>query len=333
MSPRRPSRGRRQDVVRDAGGDVPEDLKTRVAWLYHMEDLTQDEVASRLGLSRSRVLRILAAARRDGTVQVRVTTRLSHCVELEQGLEAAYGLTEAIVVPATADKARERELIGLEVGSYLSRHIRADMTLGLGWGITLSAAVPTIEPRKPDGIRVLSLLGGLTRVSAQNPSEFAWRVASRLGAECYMMAGPVFAPDARTRDALAAHAGIRDIFRAAQALDMAVISVGDISPDSLFREYGLLSNADLASLEAAGAVGDILCHFVDMNGEVLDHPVNRRVLALGLDGLAQARRLVLASGGWRKYPVIRAALLRLHPHVLIVDEVVAERLVAEPPAG
>ncbi len=149
------------------------------------------------------------------------------------------------------------------------------MTIGLGWGKTLSAAVSAIVPRNPDGIRVMSLLGGLTRVSDQNPFEFAWRVASRLGAECHMMAGPIFAPDPVTRDALAAHTGMSDIFLRARSLDMAIVSVGDLRSHSVFRQYGLLTSEYLASLERAGAICDVLCHFVDADGNIVDHPVNR----------------------------------------------------------
>ena len=306
--------------------DVSEDLKTRVAWLYYMEGLTQDEVAGKVGINRSRVLRILSAARLDGTVQIRVTTKLSHCVELERALEQRWGLTEAIVIPDPRDDTLIRSIIGAELGAYISRALAPNMTVGLGWGKTLSAAVPAIVPRGPDGIRVVSLLGGLTRVSDQNPSEFAWRVAARMGAECYMMAGPVYAPDAATRDALAGHAGISDIFTRAKSLDMAVLSVGDLTPHSVFRDYGLLTTAELDSLESAGAIGDVLCHFVDAEGNIVDHPVNRRVLAVNPMDLRGARNLVLASGGWMKLAVIRAAMKLLHPKVLIVDELVAERL-------
>ena len=169
--------------------DVSEDLKTRVAWLYYMEGLTQDEVASKVGINRSRVLRILSAARLDGTVQIRVTTKLSHCVELERALEQRWGLTQAIVIPDPRDDTLIRSIIGAELGAYISQALAPSMTVGLGWGKTLSAAVPAIVPRGPDGIRVLSLLGGLTRVSDQNPSEFAWRVATRMGAECHPVHG------------------------------------------------------------------------------------------------------------------------------------------------
>ena len=311
--------------------DISEDLKTRIAWLYYVEGLTQDEVATKVGLNRSRVLRILSAARLDGTVQIRVTTRLSHCVELERALEERWGLTQAVVVPRPQDENQLRNIIGAEVGAYISQAIAANMTIGLGWGKTLSAAVPAIVPRHPDGIRVMSLLGGLTRVTEQNPSEFAWRVAARLGAECYMMAGPVFAPDHVTRDALAGHTGMSDIFLRARSLDMAIVSVGDLTPHSVFREYGLLSSDELASLERAGAIGDVLCHFIDAEGQVVDHPVNKRVLAVNPLDLRGTRNIVLASGGWHKLGVIRAGLKLLQPTVLIVDELVAERLAQQKP--
>jgi DNA-binding transcriptional regulator LsrR (DeoR family) len=310
--------------------DVTDDVKTRIAWLYYVEGMTQDEVANLVGMNRSRVLRILAAARQDGTVQIRVTTRTSHCVELERALEDRWSLTRAIVVPEPQDESQLRAIIGAELGAYMSQAVTSNMTVGLGWGKTLTSGVPAIVPRTPDGVRVLSLLGGLTRVSEVNPSEFAWRVADKLSAECYMLAAPVYAPDSRTRDALMQHSGIAEVFARARSLDMAVISVGDLTPHSVFSEYGLLSREEISSLVDAGAVGDVLCHFVDAEGNLVDHPVNNRVLAVNPIDLRGTRNIVLASGGWHKLTILRAALKMLRPTVLIVNELIAERLAAEP---
>ena len=167
------------------------------------------------------------------------------------------------------------------------------MTIGIGWGKTRSAAVPAIVPRNPEGIRVMSLLGGLTRVSAQT--------------------------------------GMSDIFLRARSLDMAIVSVGDLRPHIVFRQYGLLTSEDLASLERAGAIGDVLRHFVDVDGNIVDHPVNRLVLAVNPNGLRGTRKIVRALGGWWKNGVISAALKLLQPRVLIVDELVAERLAGDAP--
>lgn len=316
--------------MRDGAVDeAADDLKTRIAWLYHVEGMTQDEVARVVGLNRSRVLRILAAARGDGTVQVRVTTRLSRCIELERRLEERWGLDRAIVVPQPQGQVTVQAVIGGEMGAHLNSVLRPQMTLGLGWGKTLSSGLSSIEPRSAEGMHVISMLGGLTRVSAVNPSEFAWRVADRLSAECLLLAAPVFAPDPRTRDALLAHAGIHEVFERAKSLDVAVVSTSDLSPHSTVVEYGLLTREELVSLERAGAVGDVLCHFVDAEGRLVDHPVNERVVAIHPQDLSRVRNLVLASGGWQKVAAIRAALRLLRPNTLITDEMVAERLAGD----
>ncbi len=310
-----------------------DDLKTRVSWLYYIEGMTQDEVAQQVGLTRVKVLKILAGARADGTVQFRVTSQLSRCVELERRLESLWGLSRAIVIPTPKDQTQIPAIIGRELGLLLSGKLEADMSVGLGWGKTLAAAIPALTTGALDGVRVISLLGGLTKVSHANPSEFAWRVADRISAECYLMAAPVFAPDPKTRDALMGHAGIHEVLDRARRLDIAIVSVGDLTPHSIFVEYGLLSSEQIASLEKAGAVGDLLCRFIDAKGDLVDHPINDCVLAAHPEDIRSAREIVLASGGWQKVTVIRAAMHRLRPHVLITDETVAERLCMDAEAG
>jgi DNA-binding transcriptional regulator LsrR (DeoR family) len=309
--------------------DMADDFKTRISWLYYVEGKTQDEIAQIVGTNRSKVLRILAQARADGTVQIKVTSKLAHCVELEAELKEKFGLSTAIVVPSPQNSEDVATIIGQQLGAYLSKHIGADMTVGFGWGTTLTSGIPAIEPRQPSGVSVISMLGGLTKVSRVNPSEFAWRVADRLAAECYMIAAPVFAPDADSRTALMQHPGIAEVIERSRRLDLAVVSAGDLSPNSIFARYGLLTNSEIISLEQAGAIGDVLCRFIDAEGNVIDHPVNDRVLAVHPLDLSGAREVVLASGGWSKLAAIRASMKLLSPSVLITDSVIAERLVVD----
>lgn len=70
----------------------------------------------------------------------------------------------------------------------------------------------------------------------------------------------------------------------------------------------------------------MLCRFIDAAGEVIDHPVNDRVVAVDPRRLAGTRRIVLASSGWHKTQAILALIRLLKPHVLITDEAAAEQL-------
>ncbi len=306
--------------------DLEADVRTRAAWLYYMEGLTQDAVAQTLGMTRARVLRMLASCREDGTVQITVTSPLTRCVTLERQIEKRHGIERAVVIPRPRDPADTAALVGAATGTYLASMLADGMTIGLGWGRTLSSSLPALPQKQFGKLTVVSLLGGLTRATAFNPSEFAWRFADRLGAECFMMAAPVFAPDAHVRDALVHHSGMEDVFAQAGRLDIALVSVGELSPNSTLVRYGLLSKEDVGSLTRAGAVGDLLCRFIDADGRMLEHPLNDRVISADPTLLRRSRRVVLSSGGWEKAVVVLAAVRLLKPEVLITDEVVAELL-------
>ena len=277
--------------------DVSDRLKTRIARFYYLEGMTQDEIVTLTGLNRTKVLRILAASCQDGTVQIRVTSNISKCVDLERALEARWNRTRAIAIPEPQHPTQMSAILGATLGAFISETLSGHSTIGLGRGKTLSSALPALEPRQAENMRVLSLLGGLTHVSSVNPSEFAWRFADRLNADCHLLTAPFFAPDRLTKEALLDHPGIAEIFAQAKNLDMAVVSVGALNPQSVFYDYGLLSRTEIASLQAAGAVGDILCHFVNQDGELIEHPVNERVLAVNPAQLRNTRNVVLVSWG------------------------------------
>ena len=58
------------------------EIMARAAWLYHMEGLTQAQIAERLNLTRRRVNEMLASALRDGLVKVSFNGKLAECAEL-----------------------------------------------------------------------------------------------------------------------------------------------------------------------------------------------------------------------------------------------------------
>jgi DNA-binding transcriptional regulator LsrR (DeoR family) len=302
------------------------DLKVRAAWLYYVEGLTQEQAARAMNVSRAKVIRLLAAARDAGVVRIRIEARGSEQIALERALIARFGLREAIVVPTPTDDARIATVVGQAAGSYLSDQVRAGLSLGVGWGATLNMSLKSLVCPPFDGLSVISLLGGMTHSRAVNPSAVARRMADALGADCFQLTAPLMVADGAIRDALWAEPGLHELVERARRVDLALVSVGDVSEEAtLFRE-GLLPPSQLASLREAGAVGDVLCHFIDSEGRVVDHPVSQRVIAIDLDDLRRVPKIIVASGGRRKIGAIRAALRALAVSVLITDEAAASGL-------
>lgn len=302
------------------------DLRIRAAWLYYVEDMTQEQIARYMNVSRAKVIRLLAAARETGIVRIRIDGRASAQVALERQLVATFGLAEAIVVPAPADEGEVATVVGHAAGTYLSDQVRDGMSFGVGWGATLHMSLKALGGQPARGLSVVSLLGGMTHSRAVNPSAVAGRMADAFGADCYQLTAPVVVADESVRAGLWSEPGLRELLERARGVDLALVSVGDVSEAAtLFRE-GLLPRSTLASLQAAGAVGDVLCHFIDAEGNVVDHPVNRRVVAVDLEDLRRVPKIVVAAGGRRKVAAIRAALKATGAGVLITEESAAKGL-------
>lgn len=308
--------------------DSVEQQRTRIAWLYYVEGLTQSEVADRVGLSRVRVNRELAICRESGIVQIRINAKLAPCVALERELVKRLGLKDAVVVPTPGDSSLLPAVIGAAAGQYVSDRLMAGMSIGVAWGRTLLGSLRAIERRPLEGLSVVSLIGGLTRAAAINTYETASRFADLFGAECYYLAAPTYTSDAGSRAIFIEQASIGDVLERARHVDMAVVSVGDLGPDSTIRRLALVGDDEAETLVGAGAVGDCLAHFIDAEGRLVDHPLNERVIGLAPSELAAVPTSILASGGPAKEGVMRAAISGGYLNVVITDEESAHRLLA-----
>jgi deoxyribonucleoside regulator len=119
---------------------------------------------------------------------------------------------------------------------------------------------------------------------------------------------------------------LRDIFRRAERLDMALLSVGNLSPSSTAFRFNLISDEERAALLKMGAVGDLLFTFYDRDGNIVDHPVNQRVMALPIEQLRGVPTRVIASGGNEKVECLLGAIKLIDCNVLITNEATAREL-------
>ena len=108
-----------------SGFDPEEQLATRAAWLYFVGSNTQAEIGKKLGLTRVRINRLLALAREQGLVQIKVTGRLADCVALEEQLKERFKLHHAVVVPTPLNRnQREANDLLAAVNRFIPHAIR-----------------------------------------------------------------------------------------------------------------------------------------------------------------------------------------------------------------
>lgn len=309
-----------------AGDSRADRLRVRAAWMYFIEQMTQNEIADVLGVGRVSVVRMLAEARARNEVKIGIESELAETVRLERALERTFGLQQALIAPLSSPEADPIPAISARTGSFLSDAMRSGMRVGVGWGRTLFSTLQFIGAKQLNDFQVISLLGGVGAARRYNPAEFAWRFAQIFQGEGYLIPTPAVVDSIETKIALVERCGLKDTFDMTNDLDAVLLSVGGIASATTFYRGGFLKEEDRETLVRRGAVGDLLFHFYDRDGVLVDHPVNQLVMSVDVDRLRNAPIRILTSGGEDKIDALLGAMSLIAPTIFITDENSARRM-------
>ena len=307
-------------------------LMVKAAWLYHVEGLTQAQIGERMNLTRRRVNELLASALESGVVRISFSSPLSENVELEGRLCSRFGLKDAVIAPTPADPAYMHAIIGRAAAAFLDRLLQSGQPrmIGVGWGATLLETVKHMTVANEPEMRIQSLMGGLTRGSEINTFDIVRSFAQVLNAKCHYFAAPIYAGSEEAHDVIMALPIFREFLNEGSSVDLSLLSVGDVSGKSLQVRYGLPPQTDIRELVEAGAVGDLLGHYLDSHGNAIDHPLNRQVISLGLNAYRDIPTRILASGGRHKHAILLATLKAGLATAIVTDAESARALLGEP---
>ncbi|OLP53125.1 DNA-binding transcriptional regulator [Rhizobium rhizosphaerae] len=307
--------------------DDEQSLAVRAAWLHYVGGLTQSAVAKKLGVPSVKAHRLIARAVADGVVKVTIDGEIAECVALEAEMAAQYGLAFCEVAPDLEDDAQVLAALGQMGASFLRREIERGerRVIGLGHGSTLSAAVHLLPRLSAGSTKFVSLLGGLTRNYAANPYDVMHRIAEKTGAQAYVMPVPFFANTEEDRQVLLAQKGVREVFRLAENADLKLVGIGTVDYAARLFQSGMLEKDEIDDVAKRGGVGEMLGHFFDRHGRMLDTSVSHRTLAARFSP-GRDDSIVAIAGGQAKTEAIRAVLHSHSLYGLITDEGTARRL-------
>ncbi|WP_164505469.1 sugar-binding domain-containing protein [Actinobaculum sp. 313] len=87
-----------------------------------------------------------------------------------------------------------------------------------------------------------------------------------------------------------------------------------------------MTDEEQLELQRSGAVGDVLGHYIDRSGRVVDLELDSRTIALALDQIGGIRHAIAVAVGAEKSEVTYAALYAGLCSVLITESAIAENV-------
>ena len=305
------------------------DDAARAGWLYYVAGNTQEEIASKLGISRQSAQRLVSLSVSEGLIKVRLDHPIGRCMDLAARLKTRFALDLVEVVPS--DPTSESSTIGVaeaaaaEIERWLKRP--DPIVMAIGTGRTLKAAVEQLMPMECPHHKVVSLTGNIAPDGSAAYYNVIFNVADTVKARSFPMPLPVIASSARERELLHAQPMIRETLALAAKADVTFVGVGDIGPDAPLYLDGFITDAELKALQKAGAVGEVCGWAFDADGKLIEGLTNDRVASAPMPSREHSLVVAIAMGK-RKLPGIRATLNRRLVNGLITDERTAEGLLA-----
>lgn len=307
-----------------AGGHVT-DLATlvRVSRLYYELGETQARVAELVGVTRPQVSRLLKKARNQGIVEIRIVDTTEQASPAADRLRTRFKLRSVHLAPSVegpADLARRR--VGRLAAQVLVSAVRDGQIVGIGDGAAVSATADALDPLPtPIDATIVPLCGGFWRsTSGREPFR---RVADAFGSTVRGLLAPGLLDDETTRNALRAHAGIREVLDLWDGLEVALFGIGgpSWSEAAIGREM-------LGQIEAGKAIGEVLIAPFDIEGRFVAEGLRARTIAFDARVLSRVPTTIGVAEGAAKVAPILGALRAGIVNTLVTDVRTAEAVVA-----
>lgn len=306
----------------------------RVARMYYEWEMRQSEIAQQLGLSQATVSRLINRSKQEGIIRISVNIPQGVYTELEEELVKKFRLRDAIVVDTLEeDETLIQRDIGASAAYFLETAIKANDVIGISsWSASLLAMVDALNylPNKP-GIKVVQILGGVGSPGAEvHATHLTSRLAALLNGKPVFLPAPGVVGSEAAMKVLLEDDYVRQTLALFDQVTVALVGIGAVEPSPLLAKSGnVFSAQELELLRQQGAVGDILLHFFDRRGRMVESQMNKRVISMSLEQLRKVDRAIGLAGGKRKYAGIFGTLCGGWINVLITDQFTAARLVKE----
>lgn len=297
-----------------------------IAIYYYYKEMTQDQIAKKLNVSRPVISRSLQKAKELGIINFFIKDESFPIVKMQTDLEEKFHLQKVIVAPTY--QLTETEILYSVVQhsiQYLKEELKKVRNVGISWGRTLSTLALQFPYEKNDHLTLVPLIGGMSNSHIEiHSNQICYDLMKKFQCKSNFLYAPALAQNAQIKELFYES----DILEAGRNVDMAILGISNpYGVDRLMRKIGYTTNQDIKEFEKLGVVGDINSRFFNKDGVEVDCRINQHVIGINLHEIKNIPHVVLIASGTEKKEAVLTAVKAGYAHTLIIDECIAEYLI------
>jgi deoxyribonucleoside regulator len=259
--------------------------------------------------------------------------------DLAEQVRQAFGLREVMVVPTGPElESRFRIiLLGEAARAYFKEHVYEGMNVGIAGGYSVSRMIYSLRRGECHNIDVYPLaISPVVESISVDTNSLVGALAYQhqenyVRGYCLQYASPQDLKDTEDSQRFAL---TRRILAKAKSVDIAFMGLGTFKRRLVPIDWlgDLLGNQDLSleTMRRRGAIGDILYHLIDQNGQPVASEIEDLICSIGLEDLREMVQwgvpVVAIASDRQKADIARAAIKGGYANVFIINDELARAM-------
>lgn len=299
----------------------------RVARLYYIDGIEQNQIAKKEMVSRATVSRLLATARDKGFVTIKVNDDLRDAQVLGDQLEKIYPKVTFKVASTSQDdtKTKQNRVASL-AAKYLDTIVKSGDIIGVGSGEEVFQVSQLLETKSVQDVTVTALTGIFDSENyPTHQNDIMSLFVKKYHATERVRPLPIIFNDLSTKKMVEKEKHIKYLEKLSRLSNIVLFTVNDLEHSSLLDNQNYLSDQEKSDIIST-ASGEILAHYIDFNGKPVNQNLDMRTVSLPLNNLHFKDNGIIVVSDVSKYKMLYLAITKGFVSEVFIDQQTAQRL-------
>lgn len=295
-------------------------LMIQVSHMYYELNMTQQQIANDLGISRMSISRILQRARDEGIVSIKINYEGAF-LDIEKRIIEKYGIKNAVVCVNEGEDIL-KDILASSAAEYLKYQFRKGMTIGVGWGVTLSNISKYLEINGNLDLLFVPMIGGHGESSLDvHATQISSNLAKKTGSRVLPLLAPAMVNTLEERNAIISNSFVASTLETASKADIAIMSLGSpLAENPTIIRSGYFSKEEINQFKDEKAECDIVSVvYINRDGKECNTNISNRSIGITKEQLKDIPHKICISGGTEKHLATKLAIEQGYVDVIITD--------------
>ncbi len=279
--------------------DNCQDLLTKVAAMYYLDCMSQEEIAKSLFLSRSTVSRMLKQAKDENVVSIKINFAPGRHGYYENKIQQLFDVEAMVINTIGMPETEIKTSLCKCCAVWIDEKVKDNYIIGTTRGSLLSTVAGYLTHDEGKHVSVVQLMGSESRSAASllSAQDVVRQLAANYDGVPYFIDAPLVFFNEKARNELMKVSSIHTTLTLAKQANLVLTTLPRIIPNNSEHIWkGFIDEATYDEVVKLGAVGCLFGRAFDINGRYLDVELNRSIVSADVEALKQKHIVAICYG-------------------------------------